>query len=77
MDQLQQQAEAIEKERVVYRSLQDDHDHLLALLGQQQAVKDILERELEAQLGRETLDFVLAGAKASIEDQYGTFMLQQ
>lgn len=77
VDQLHQQSEAMDKERLMYRSLQEEHDHLLALLGQQQAVKDILEREFEAQVGQDRVNAVLAGAKASIEDQYGTFMLHQ
>ena len=77
VDQLHQQSEAIDKERSMYRKLHEEHEDLLALLGQQQAVKDILERAFEAQVGQERVNAVLASAKASIEDQYGTFMLHQ
>ena len=72
VDQLQHQTEAIEKERELYRSLQLEHEELLALLGQTEEVRSILERALQEHVGQEAVEAVLEGAKASIVAQYGS-----
>jgi len=46
VDQLQNQAAAIEKEREMYRSLHMEHEELLALLAETHAAKVLLEQQL-------------------------------
>jgi chromosome segregation ATPase len=73
-DVIQEQKTAIEEERSLYLSVLAQHDDLLAVLAQDQLIRNHLESSLKLHAGQGAVDDAIEEAEKSARAQYGNFV---
>ena len=73
-DLLKKQTQATEEERLVYRELLAEHDDLLALLAQQDLLKESLKDSLTRKGGRTAVDAAIQEAEEKAKSKYGKYV---